>query len=311
VAFCAVEAADEDDLEDVVDRAVADIAKTASQLDVTRIMVYPYAHLASDLATAGAAIEALDGVSRGLNDLGLEVKRAPFGWYKAFTLTCKGHPLSELSRTIVAGGEKEEAVAKKEVEHEWFVLTPDGKREDVEKYMDESPFGCLVKKELGVPAAAGGEPPHVELMRSQNRFDGVEWDLRFAEANPELRADPGQLQQVFINLISNAVKFTDEGSVTCRARYEFGEIMVNIIDTGVGIAKEDCSKVFEKFVQVGNTLTEKPKGSGLGLTISKQIVEHHGGRIWMDSELGKGTTFTVILPIECPETAKVPLVPLT
>jgi threonyl-tRNA synthetase len=171
VAFCAVEAADEDDMGDVVDQAVADIAKTASQLDCPRVMVYPYAHLASDLATAGAAIEALDAVSEGLSLLGLEVKRAPFGWYKAFTLSCKGHPLSELSRSIVPGGEKEEAVAKKEVEHEWFVLTPDGNREDVEKYMDESPFGCLVKKELGVPVAAGGEPPHVELMRSKELVD--------------------------------------------------------------------------------------------------------------------------------------------
>jgi threonyl-tRNA synthetase len=171
VAFCAVEAADEEDMEDVVERAVADIARTASQLDVARVMVYPYAHLASDLATAGAAIEALDAVSRGLNDLGLEVKRAPFGWYKAFTLTCKGHPLSELSRSILPGGEKEEAVAKKEVEHEWFVLTPDGKRRDAQEFMDESPFGCLVKKELGVSVAAGGEPPHVELMRGKELVD--------------------------------------------------------------------------------------------------------------------------------------------
>ena len=171
VAFCAVEAADEKDLEDVVEQAVVEIAKTASRLDVPRVMVYPYAHLASDLATAGAAVEVLDAVAEGLADLGLEVKRAPFGWYKAFTLSCKGHPLSELSRTILPGGEKEVAVEKKEVEHEWFVLTPGGKREDAEKYMDESPFGCLVKKELGVPVAAGGEPPHVELMRGKELVD--------------------------------------------------------------------------------------------------------------------------------------------
>jgi len=171
VAFCAVEAADEEDLGDVVKQAVADIAKTAEQLDCQRVMVYPYAHLASDLATAGAAIEALDTLSDGLAALGLEVKRAPFGWYKGFTLTCKGHPLSELSRTIVAGGEKEEAVVKKEVEHEWFVLTPDGKREEVQDFMDESPFGCLVKKELGVLVTVGGEPPHVELMRGKELVD--------------------------------------------------------------------------------------------------------------------------------------------
>jgi threonyl-tRNA synthetase len=171
VAFCAVEAADEEDMGGVVAQAVADIARTASQLDCPRVMVYPYAHLASDLARANVAIEALDAMADGLRGLGLEVKRAPFGWYKAFTLACKGHPLSELSRSIQAGGEREEAVVKKEVEHEWFVLTPDGKQEEVEKYMDESPFGCLVKKELGVPVAAGGEPPHVELMRSKELVD--------------------------------------------------------------------------------------------------------------------------------------------
>ena len=92
VAFCAVEAADEDDMGDVVEQAVADIAKTASQLDVARVMVYPYAHLASDLATAGAAIEALDAVSEGLRGLGFEVKRAPFGWYKAFTSAARATP---------------------------------------------------------------------------------------------------------------------------------------------------------------------------------------------------------------------------
>jgi threonyl-tRNA synthetase len=171
VAFCAVEAADEEDMGGVVAQAVADIAGTASKLDCPRVMVYPYAHLASDLARANVAIEALDAMADGLRGLGLEVKRAPFGWYKAFTLACKGHPLSELSRSIQAGGEREEAVVKKEVEHEWFVLTPDGKQEEVEKYMDESPFGCLVKKELGVPVAAGGEPPHVELMRSKELVD--------------------------------------------------------------------------------------------------------------------------------------------
>jgi DNA-binding response OmpR family regulator len=70
-----------------------------------------------------------------------------------------------------------------------------------------------------------------------------------------------------------------------------------VTDTGTGIAEEDYGKVFEQFVQVGDTLTNKPKGTGLGLPISKQIVEHHGGKIWVESELGKGSTFSFTLPI--------------
>ncbi|MDZ7344581.1 MAG: response regulator, partial [candidate division KSB1 bacterium] len=115
---------------------------------------------------------------------------------------------------------------------------------------------------------------------------------------PEIVGDADKLIQVVINLISNAVKFTDKGSVTCRAKQSNGEIVVSIIDTGMGIAPEDQPKVFEKFKQVGDTLTNKPKGTGLGLTISKEIVEHHGGRIWVESELGKGSTFSFALPIK-------------
>jgi len=115
---------------------------------------------------------------------------------------------------------------------------------------------------------------------------------------PEITGDADKLIQVVINLISNAVKFTDKGSVTCRAKESNGEIIVSIIDTGMGIAPEDQPKVFEKFKQVGDTLTNKPKGTGLGLTISKEIVEHHGGRIWVESEIGKGSTFSFALPIK-------------
>jgi PAS domain S-box-containing protein len=127
---------------------------------------------------------------------------------------------------------------------------------------------------------------------------------------PEIIGDQDKLIQVVINLISNAVKFTDEGSVTCRAEVTLplspphtgemqgGEIIVSIIDTGLGIALEDQPKVFEKFKQVGDTLTDKPQGTGLGLPICKEIVEHHGGRIWVDSQPGQGSTFSFALPIQ-------------
>ncbi len=115
---------------------------------------------------------------------------------------------------------------------------------------------------------------------------------------PEIQGDKDKLVQVLINLLSNAAKFTDKGSVSCNANHKDNEIIVSIIDTGMGISIEDQDKVFDKFKQVGDTLTDKPKGTGLGLPICKEIIEHHGGRIWVESELGKGSTFAFSLPLK-------------
>jgi signal transduction histidine kinase len=117
---------------------------------------------------------------------------------------------------------------------------------------------------------------------------------------PELIGDRNRLIQVVINLISNAVKFTEKGSVTCRVDEVDREVVVRVVDTGLGISEADMGRVFEQFTQVGDTLTNKPSGTGLGLPISKEIVEHHGGRIWVESEPGQGSTFAFSLPI--PET---------
>ncbi|MFN2152601.1 MAG: ATP-binding protein, partial [Anaerolineales bacterium] len=114
---------------------------------------------------------------------------------------------------------------------------------------------------------------------------------------PMIEGDKDKLIQVVINLVSNAVKFTNQGSVTCQAKQVDDTIVISVIDTGTGIEGHDLPKVFEKFVQVGDTLTDKPKGTGLGLPISKQIVEFHGGKIWVESEFGHGSTFSFTLPI--------------
>jgi CheY-like chemotaxis protein len=114
---------------------------------------------------------------------------------------------------------------------------------------------------------------------------------------PEIVVSRDILIQVIINLISNAVKFTEKGSVTCRVTRTDNAIAVSVIDTGIGIDDTDQSQVFERFKQIGDTLTDKPKGTGLGLPICKQIVEHHGGTIWVESELGKGSNFSFTLPI--------------
>ncbi|MCX6602220.1 MAG: ATP-binding protein, partial [Acidobacteria bacterium] len=114
---------------------------------------------------------------------------------------------------------------------------------------------------------------------------------------PLITGDSDRLIQVVINLLSNAVKFTDAGTVTCAVAVRAGELLVSVQDSGIGIKPEDQPKVFEKFKQVGDTLTDKPQGTGLGLPISKEIVEYHGGRLWVESELGKGSTFFFTLPL--------------
>ena len=169
--FCAVESIDEEDLEGVVLQAIAEVKKTAGQVNVTKIVVYPYAHLSSDLSSPETAVTVLKALKAGLEDEGFAVKRAPFGWYKSFKLSCKGHPLSELSKTIVPGEDGAVKKEKKEVTHDWFVLTPDGKKHDYKEFLDNSAFGCLVKKELGVAVPTGGEPAHVDLMRSKELVD--------------------------------------------------------------------------------------------------------------------------------------------
>jgi len=114
---------------------------------------------------------------------------------------------------------------------------------------------------------------------------------------PEVIGDRDRLIQVLVNLVSNALKFTEQGSVTCRARAEDGYVVIDVADTGIGIPEADQHKVFEKFNQIGATLTNKPKGTGLGLAICKHIVESHGGRISYVSRFGSGSTFTFALPI--------------
>jgi signal transduction histidine kinase len=115
---------------------------------------------------------------------------------------------------------------------------------------------------------------------------------------PRIVGDRDRLIQVVINLISNAVKFTPEGTITCMAARDRGGdgVLVRVADTGVGIAPEDHARVFEQFGQAGDTLTDKPRGTGLGLAICREIVEHHGGRLWLESAIGQGATFSFTLP---------------
>jgi signal transduction histidine kinase len=109
--------------------------------------------------------------------------------------------------------------------------------------------------------------------------------------------DDRRLVQVILNLVGNAIKFTDQGSVEVRAAEVDGRFELSVVDTGFGIAPEDQAKIFEEFQQVDNTSTRKKGGTGLGLSISRRIVELHGGHITVESDVGKGSTFKVTVPI--------------
>ncbi|HOJ95545.1 MAG TPA: threonine--tRNA ligase [Methanospirillum sp.] len=170
VAFCAVESPDADGIEDVISQTVAAISEMAGKVECNRVMVYPYAHLSSDLAAPDLAVTALKSIEDSLEKAGYEVKRAPFGWYKSFSLSCKGHPLSELSRSITPS-EDAAKPEKKHIEHKFFVLTPEGTVHDVQEYLDDSPFAALIRKEIGTAVPVGGEPVHVDLMRSKEFVD--------------------------------------------------------------------------------------------------------------------------------------------
>ena len=114
---------------------------------------------------------------------------------------------------------------------------------------------------------------------------------------PTGTGDARRLTQVLLNLVGNAIKFTDQGSVEVRAAEVAGRFELSVVDTGFGIAPEDQGKIFEEFQQVDNSSTRKKGGTGLGLSISRRIVELHGGRITVESEVGKGSIFKVTVPV--------------
>src|SRR5215468_7543354 len=114
---------------------------------------------------------------------------------------------------------------------------------------------------------------------------------------PSGRGDGRRLTQVLINLVGNAIKFTDAGEVAIKAEANNGAFYVSVRDTGPGISAADQAKLFQEFQQADNAITRKKGGTGLGLAISKRIIEMHGGKIWVESQIGKGSTFAFSLPV--------------
>jgi signal transduction histidine kinase len=137
----------------------------------------------------------------------------------------------------------------------------------------------------------------ITLVKERAARHGIGLDI---DVDPRLGAfvgDERKIKQVLLNLLSNAVKFTPEGGrIGVKAALADGVVEISISDTGIGIAPEDQEAIFEEFRQVGSDEARKREGTGLGLTLTKKFVEMHGGRIWVESEVGKGSTFRFTLP---------------
>ena len=146
----------------------------------------------------------------------------------------------------------------------------------------------------------------MNLQKERAVSHGISLSLEMStDRDVEIMADPLRLKQIVFNLLSNAVKFTpDGGSVCIRSRILYHEttgppdeyVEISVEDTGMGIRPEDMKKLFKGFTQLNSPYAEKFEGAGLGLALSRQLVELHGGRIWASSEYGKGSTFTFLIP---------------
>ena len=170
VAFITVEKRDEGKISQIVSEATIDLAETLEKTGAQRVMLYPYAHLSSQLSDPQTGKEMLKALEAELKKQGIEVLRAPFGWYKAFRISCKGHPLSELSREIIG----KEATKAPIGEESFIVLTPDGEEFAPEDYDEGSEcFRVMMQKEaLKREQPLAGEPKYLRLCR---KF-GIQWE---------------------------------------------------------------------------------------------------------------------------------------
>lgn len=253
----------------------------------------------ADLVEARAAAEAAtEAKSRFLSNVSHEL-RTPLTSVVGFSKLISKR-LSEVVFPTVPGGDPKVERAMRQVTENLAIIVEEGDRLttlindtlDLAKIeagrMDwrEEPvaIGEVIGRATGATAALLGSD------------DGPRLVVEVAPDLPIIRGDHDRLIQVVINLISNAVKFTPVGSITIRATREADGVLVSVIDTGVGIAPEDQATVFEPFAQATDGLTDKPRGTGLGLPICREIIERHGGRLWLESAIGNGSTFRFTLP---------------
>ena len=148
----------------------------------------------------------------------------------------------------------------------------------------------LVQKDVDVKETVASV---ARLFEGLLKERGLRFSVELPEGDAAVRGDPDRLKQVLVNLLGNAIKYTDEGAIQVRLTTSVDHVQVEVADTGRGIASEDLERVFDKFERVG---VQTEEGSGLGLPIAKDIVELHRGRILAESQFGKGSRFIVELP---------------
>jgi signal transduction histidine kinase len=138
----------------------------------------------------------------------------------------------------------------------------------------------------------------VDAYRFQIEQNGFELDVRVADDLPEVSADKEALGQALLNLVNNAIKYSRDGKYLALDVYRRGdEVRVAVADRGIGIAKAEHRKIFDKFDRAEDSLVHETKGSGLGLPLVRHIMEAHGGSVEVESAPGKGSTFTLVLPV--------------
>ena len=137
----------------------------------------------------------------------------------------------------------------------------------------------------------------LDLLSVQFKDRKVAFSHHIGEGAGEILADKSQIQRVFINLIGNALKFTPpQGKISVEASKASNGVQIDISDTGCGIPEDAQEAIFEEFYRVDNAINQEAKGTGLGLSLVRRIVEAHGGKIWVKSKVGSGSTFSFTIP---------------
>jgi signal transduction histidine kinase len=153
----------------------------------------------------------------------------------------------------------------------------------------------LESQPFDLPAALDNA---LTLIRERAARHGLRLEVTVDPGLGEVKGEERKVKQVLLNLLSNAVKFTPEGGkISLSASLNDGMAEISVTDTGVGIAPEDQEAIFEEFRQVGSDYARKREGTGLGLALARRLVALHGGKLWVESEPGKGSTFTFTLPV--------------
>jgi hypothetical protein len=138
----------------------------------------------------------------------------------------------------------------------------------------------------------------IQTIQPQAEKKGLATEVEIEPGVGAITSDQKRVEQIILNLLSNAIKFTEHGKIRVECSINEGQVLVRVIDTGIGIKNEDMEKLFKPFRQIDAAITRKYEGTGLGLSICKKFVELLGGKIWVESEWGKGSTFSFTLPVE-------------